>query len=173
MAGINLEDAASDSELRPRDLQATIIRAVVAAAPDLFVNARTDTYWLSAGPPETRLAETITRLHAYEDAGSSGVFVPALWDIRAAAAVTDQIGLPLNVLWRPDLDMAQLATAGVARVSTGSAPYRRALAPGLASAIAARDGAAPPEPDVPYGHLLDLLRSGPESPPNSGGGSEG
>jgi 2-methylisocitrate lyase-like PEP mutase family enzyme len=158
-AGINLEDAAVGGGLRPTDVQAGIVRAVVAAAPDLFVNARTDVYWLQAGPPESRLAETITRLKVYEDAGASGVFVPALWEVAAVAAVADRVRLPLNLLWRPEADMAQLATAGVARVSTGSAPYRRALAAGLATAIAARDGAGPPGPDVPYRWLLDLLKS--------------
>ncbi len=158
-AGINLEDAAPDGGLRPRNVQASIIRAVVATAPHLFVNARTDTYWLQAGPPESRLAETITRLREYEEAGASGVFVPALWEMAAVATVTDQVGLPLNLLWRPDLAMGQLAAVGVARVSTGSAPYRRALAAGLATAIAARDGAEPPGADVPYHRLLDLLAS--------------
>jgi 2-methylisocitrate lyase-like PEP mutase family enzyme len=158
-AGINLEDAAAGGGLRPPDAQAKIVRAVVAAAPDLFVNARTDTYWLQSGPPEGRLAATITRLKTYEDAGASGVFVPALPETSAVAAVTDQVRLPLNVLWRPEEDMAELAAAGVARVSTGSAPYRRALAAGLATATAARDNAEPPGPEVPYGRVLDLLKS--------------
>jgi 2-methylisocitrate lyase-like PEP mutase family enzyme len=170
-AGINLEDAAASGKLRPPDVQARIVRAVVAAAPDLFVNARTDTYWLQAGPPESRLAETITRLKAYEDAGASGIFVPALWDTAAIAAVTEQVALPLNVLWRPGLDLAQLAAAGVARVSTGSAPYRRALAAGLATAVAARDGAEPPGPDVPYGRVMDLLKSSQQE--LAGGGLRG
>jgi 2-methylisocitrate lyase-like PEP mutase family enzyme len=158
-AGINLEDAAAGGGLRAADVQARIVRAVVTAAPDLFVNARTDTYWLQVGPPDSRLAETITRLKAYEDAGASGVFVPGLSHIAAVAAVTDQVSLPLNLLCRPDPDMTRLAAVGVARLSTGSAPYRRALAAGLATAIAARDGAEPPGPDLPYGRLLDLLTS--------------
>ncbi len=159
VAGINLEDAAAGGGLRPPDAQAKIVRAVVTAAPDLFVNARTDTYWLQAGPPEGRLAETISRLKAYEDAGASGVFVPALSEMSAIGTITDQVSPPLNVLWRPEHDIARLAAVGVARVSTGSAPYRRALAAGLATATAARDGGEPPGPDVPYGHLLDLLNS--------------
>jgi 2-methylisocitrate lyase-like PEP mutase family enzyme len=163
-AGINLEDAAAGGRLRPPHLQADMIRAVVAAAPGLFVNARTDTYWLQAGPADSRLEETITRLKVYEEAGAGGVFVPALWETKAVAAVTDRVGLPLNLLWRADLNVAELADAGVARISTGSAPYRRALAAGLATALAARDGAEPPGPDVTYGRLLDLLRSGQEQP---------
>jgi 2-methylisocitrate lyase-like PEP mutase family enzyme len=158
-AGINLEDAAADGGLRPAGRHAAIIGAVVAAVPSLFVNARTDTYWLQVGPPDDRLAETISRLQAYRDAGASGVFVPALTEIAAITAVTARIALPLNLLWRPDQDARQLAQAGVARVSTGSAPYRRALAAGLATAVAARDGGQPPEPDLPYGSLLRLLQA--------------
>jgi 2-methylisocitrate lyase-like PEP mutase family enzyme len=160
-AGINLEDAAAGncSRLRPPDKQAEIIRAVVAAAPRLFVNARTDTYWLGVGPPASRLADTIIRLRAYRDAGASGVFVPGLADISAIATVTAQILLPLNVLWRPDQNSEQLAQAGVARVSTGSAPYRRALAAGLATAVAARDSSRPPDLDISYQSLIEQLSS--------------
>jgi 2-methylisocitrate lyase-like PEP mutase family enzyme len=158
-AGINLEDAAAgqSGRLRPPERQAEIIRAVVAAAPRLFVNARTDTYWLGVGPPARRLDDTITRLRAYADAGASGVFVPGLTEIAAVARVTGQILLPLNVLWRPDQSLQQLGRAGVARVSTGSALYRRALAAGLATAVAARDGSRPLGPDVSYHSLVHLL----------------
>jgi 2-methylisocitrate lyase-like PEP mutase family enzyme len=83
-AGINLEDAATGGGLRPPHVQANIIRAVVGVAPDLFVNARTDVYWLQVGPPQSRLAETIARLKAYEDAGASGAFVPARSRSRTA-----------------------------------------------------------------------------------------
>jgi 2-methylisocitrate lyase-like PEP mutase family enzyme len=156
-AGINLEDAATRGGLRPPRQQAAIIAAVVTAAPGLFVNARTDTYWLRVGAEGSRLADTICRLQCYRDAGASGVFVPALSEIQAIADVTAQVCLPLNLLWRPELDLAQLAAAGVARVSTGSGPYRRALAAGLAAAVAARDGGRPPAPDISYHSLLRLL----------------
>ena len=56
-AGINLEDAAPGGGLRPLSVQAAIISAVAAAAPGLFVNARTDVYWLQAGAAEDRLGE--------------------------------------------------------------------------------------------------------------------
>jgi 2-methylisocitrate lyase-like PEP mutase family enzyme len=69
------------------------------------------------------------------------------------------VSLPLNLLWQPGQDMAELARAGVARISTGSGPYRRALAAGLATAVAARDGGQPPAPDISYGDLIDLLDS--------------
>jgi 2-methylisocitrate lyase-like PEP mutase family enzyme len=157
-AGINLEDVAATGEFRPLAAQAAIIGAVSAAAPGLFVNARTDIYWLQHGLPDGRLGETLLRLKAYADAGASGVFVPGLTELDEIEAVTGAVKLPLNLLWRPDLDLPRLAEAGVARISTGSAPYRRALAAGLATALAARDGREPPEPDMTYDALVALLR---------------
>jgi 2-methylisocitrate lyase-like PEP mutase family enzyme len=158
-AGINLEDVTASGEFRPPEAQAAIIGAVTAAAPGLFVNARTDIYWLQHGSADGRLAGTLLRLQAYADAGASGVFVPGLTELSEIEAVTRQVELPLNLLWRPDLDLPRLAEAGAARISTGSAPYRRALAAGLATALAARDSREPPEPDLTYGALVRLLRA--------------
>jgi 2-methylisocitrate lyase-like PEP mutase family enzyme len=159
VAGINLEDVITGGELRAPAAQAAIIRAVVAAAPGVFVNARTDVYWLEMGPRDGRLRETITRLAAYAEAGAGGVYVPGLTGLAEIESVTAAIDLPLNLLWRPDQDLPRLAGAGVARISTGSAPYRRALAAALATAVAARAGAPPPEPDLSYGSLIGLLRA--------------
>ena len=50
VAGINLEDVSAGGALRDPAAQTRIIRAVRAAAPDLFLNARTDVYWLGYGP---------------------------------------------------------------------------------------------------------------------------
>jgi 2-methylisocitrate lyase-like PEP mutase family enzyme len=167
VAGINLEDVSADGGLREPAAQAGIIRAVRVAAPELFVNARTDTYWLAYGPAEGRLAETLGRLRAYEEAGAHGVFVPALTELADVETVTARICLPLNVLWRPDLDTPRLAGAGVARISTGSGPYRRALAAGLATAAAARDGTAPPAAEVGYHELIGALNVSYSTPRSS------
>lgn len=157
VAGINLEDGRAGATLRPVAEHAAIIRAVVAAAPALFVNARTDTYWLDIGVADGRNEETIQRLLAYRDAGASGVFVPGLVDLADTATVAARVGLPLNVLWRPGVELAALASAGVARVSTGSALYRHALAAALGAADAARTGAEPVTVAVDYGVLQRLL----------------
>jgi 2-methylisocitrate lyase-like PEP mutase family enzyme len=167
VAGINLEDASAGGTLRDPAAQARIIRAVRAAAPDLFVNARTDVFWLKYGPAAGRLAETLGRLTAYAGAGAHGVFVPGLTELGDVEAVTSQIALPLNLLWQPGLDVPRLAGAGVARISTGSGPYRRALAAGLATAIAARDGAMPAGPDVTYPDLMDALTASYSTPRSS------
>jgi len=167
VAGINLEDASAGGSLRDPVAQARIIEAVRAAAPDLFVNARTDVYWLEYGPAGGRLAETLDRLAAYAGAGAHGVFVPGITDLGEVEAVTGQIALPLNVLWRPGLDQRRLAAAGVARISTGSGPYRRALAAGVATAVAARDGTAPPPADITYADLTHVLAASYSTPRSS------
>jgi hypothetical protein len=84
--------------------------------------------------------------------------VPGLDDLQAVDVITAQVHLPLNLLWRPGLDLARLGDCGVARVSTGSGPYRRALAAAVLTAIAARDGVPPPGQDLSYPDLVAALR---------------
>lgn len=157
VAGVNLEDGRADGRLRAASEHAAVIRSVAVAAPGLFVNARTDTYWLQGGADREQLAETTRRLALYRDAGASGVFVPGLVDLAAIEHVATQVKAPLNVLWHPTVGLAQFGAAGVARVSTGSALYRHALAAALSTAVAARDGAAPATTAIGYNDLQGLL----------------
>lgn len=115
--GVNLEDG-----LRDPDLLCRKIKAVKQSAPGVFVNARTDTYWL--GRPS--LDQTRRRLEAYLEAGADGLFVPGLRD-PAVIGQLARLG-PLNILYSRDgLSLKQLADLGVARVSTGSLLFRMAL----------------------------------------------
>lgn len=157
VAGVNLEDGRRDGSLRAPAEHAAVVRAAVAAAPGLFVNARTDTYWLAVGPEEERLAQTRRRLVAYAEAGAAGVFVPGLVEPAEVAALVADVPVPLNVLWRPGADLGALASAGARRISTGSALYRYAMAAMLAAASAARGGEPPPLRPVGYGDLQAML----------------
>jgi 2-methylisocitrate lyase-like PEP mutase family enzyme len=68
------------------------------------------------------LDDTIARLVAYRDAGADVVYAPGLSDIAQVAAVVAAVGIPVNVLALPHgPTVAELAAAGVRRVSTGSA----------------------------------------------------
>ncbi|MGW3348489.1 isocitrate lyase/PEP mutase family protein [Nonomuraea rubra] len=137
VAGVNLEDGRPDGTLRPIELQQRIIEA--ATGHGVFVNARTDTYWLGDG------AGTYERVDAYGHA--DGVFVPGLSDLDEIAKVAASTPLPLNVLHQQGgPSLARLAEAGVARVSTGSLLYRAALAAALGTALSARGEQAPPIP---------------------------
>ena len=159
VAGINLEDGRPDGQLRPPVEHAAIIRAVTAAAPGLFVNARTDTYWLCTSTEHDQLPETLRRLAAYRDAGAASAFTPGLSDRTAIQTVATTIGLPLNVLWQPGVSLADLGAAGVARISTGSALYRHALTAALDTAAAARTATTPTTSPVDYQQLQRHLRS--------------
>ncbi|MEU0632952.1 isocitrate lyase/phosphoenolpyruvate mutase family protein, partial [Streptomyces sp. NPDC005989] len=110
--------------------------AVKSAVPGLFVNARTDTYWLGC-----QEEETVPRLAVYEQAGADGVFVPGLSDPDRIAALTATLTVPLNILYTPaGPSFAELAALGVRRISLGSLLYRNALAAAVTTATAVRDG---------------------------------
>lgn len=161
IAGVNLEDGRPDGQLRSVAHHAAVIRAVAAAAPALFINARTDTYWLRIGAEQVRPAETIRRLSAYRDAGASGAFTPGLSNLAALERVATAVALPLNVLWQPGVTLAELGAAGVARVSTGSALYRHALGAALTVAASARTAGTPTTTPVDYAELQHHLRQRP------------
>jgi len=66
------------------------------------------------------LDDTIARLVAYRDAGADAVYAPGLSDLGQIAAVVQAVGVPVNVLALPNgPTVAELASAGVRRVSTG------------------------------------------------------
>ncbi|MEV5741969.1 isocitrate lyase/phosphoenolpyruvate mutase family protein [Microbispora rosea] len=124
VAGVNIEDGRPDGTLADLGERCETIAAVKAKAPGLFVNARTDTYWLGAGD----LATTVGRLRALAEAGADGVFVPGVADGDDVRALVDAVDLPLNVLFLPGRHtVAGLAALGVRRISTGSLLLRAAL----------------------------------------------
>ncbi|MDG4827339.1 isocitrate lyase/phosphoenolpyruvate mutase family protein [Asanoa sp. WMMD1127] len=116
--GVNLEDG----EASRAQHAARIAEARRAAGPELFVNARIDTYLRSLGDPADRLRETLARAGAYVAAGADGVFVPGVADAETIAALVAGVPAPLNVMVGPgSLSVGELAGLGVARVSAGAA----------------------------------------------------
>ncbi|WP_174535215.1 isocitrate lyase/PEP mutase family protein [Micromonospora chalcea] len=146
VVGVNLEDGRPDGRLAPAEHVAAVIAAVRAAVPGMFVNARTDAWWLHVASP---LEEARRRAAAYRAAGADGFFVPGAPDDLVGLLVAEA-GLPVNVLYRPGgPDPAALGRLGAARVSTGSLLFRAALGAALhlADAIAAgRDAGLPAPP---------------------------
>jgi 2-methylisocitrate lyase-like PEP mutase family enzyme len=148
VAGINVEDGAG-----PVEPLCARIAEIKSAAPGLFVNARTDTYWLGVDR-----ASTVERLQAFTDAGADGVFVPGPVPPAVIEAIVARVPRPLNVLYSPDgPSIGELSALGVARVSTGSALYRAALQSALALA-ATISGA--PAPDVLNYARIQFLADG-------------
>ncbi|ASR38197.1 phosphonomutase [Prauserella marina] len=154
VVGVNIEDGRQGNRLADAAAQAELIMAIKKVAPGLFVNARTDTYWLGITPePEP----TMERLRRYADAGADGVFVPGAISAAGIAAITEGIELPLNVLYRPEgPGLDELSALGVRRVSTGSLLFRASLAAVVDTARKLRSGDAL-ERDVPgYAEVASL-----------------
>jgi 2-methylisocitrate lyase-like PEP mutase family enzyme len=77
------------------------------------------------------LDDTIKRLQAFEKAGADVLYAPGLRDLATIRTVVSSVGKPVNVVMShgdPALTLAQLAEAGVKRVSVGGSLSRLALA---------------------------------------------
>ncbi|WP_418955356.1 isocitrate lyase/PEP mutase family protein [Streptomyces tritici] len=162
VVGVNLEDGRPDGSLARPEEQCALIRAVKAAAPALFLNARTDTYWLPG-----HAAETEARALAYQEAGADGLFVPGLQDRPALAGLVSVLRVPLNVLYSPGgASVPELAGLGVGRVSTGSLLFRTALHGAVAAARAVAEGTPLAVDGVPgyaeADRLAEAFAPGPE-----------
>jgi 2-methylisocitrate lyase-like PEP mutase family enzyme len=136
IVGVNLEDAYTGPD--PDDVlysvaeQISRIRIVKRIADDcgipLFLNARTDAFWLAVGPPDQRLQTAIDRVEAFVLAGADGVFVPGLNDPAMIAELTKAAGAPVNILGSVGVPpVPELHRLGVKRVSVGSGPMRSAM----------------------------------------------
>jgi 2-methylisocitrate lyase-like PEP mutase family enzyme len=152
VAGINIEDSTNEKLIDPA-LAAAKVAAIKQRSPRVFINARVDTYWLHE---DADTAATIERALRYVEAGADGIFVPAADEPAELAELTRSIPRPLNTLPVPGLTLAELGELGVARVSTGSAPYRAASYAAAQVARAVRDG-QPLPPSTPYDELQGRL----------------
>jgi 2-methylisocitrate lyase-like PEP mutase family enzyme len=131
--GVNLEDRAGPGVLFDPAGQAERIAAARRAVPGqpVWINARTDVFLGGSG----RLAEVLDRAEAYAAAGADSLFVPGLTDLDMLAELVAG-PLPLAVMvWPGAPSVAELAGAGVARISLGSAIAQAAY--GLAGRAAA------------------------------------
>jgi 2-methylisocitrate lyase-like PEP mutase family enzyme len=140
VAGVNLEDSSAERLVDPSAFAAKIA-AVKQRNPDVFVNARIDTYWLHQ---DETLEATLTRGTLYAEAGADGVFIPGVSDREALRTITGTLRVPVNVLATLGHTLAELGHLGVRRVSTGSMPYRASIEAATRAVAAAREGLEPP-----------------------------
>ncbi|MGW6309871.1 isocitrate lyase/PEP mutase family protein [Streptomyces niveus] len=152
VAGVNIEDSTAETLIDPA-AHAAKVAAVKGRCPEVFVNARVDTYWLGQ---DAMLAATLERAARYVEAGADGVFVPGATDPALLRELAAAIPVPLNVLAIPALSPAELGELGVRRVSTGSLPYRAALHAAVAVAQAVRGNGTVPAA-TPYPELQARL----------------
>jgi 2-methylisocitrate lyase-like PEP mutase family enzyme len=76
------------------------------------------------------LDDTIRRLQAYEKAGAAVLFAPGLPDLAAVRTVCAAVSLPVNFMAGipgKSFLVADLAAAGVRRVSLATSLYRAAM----------------------------------------------
>jgi 2-methylisocitrate lyase-like PEP mutase family enzyme len=86
------------------------------------------------------LDDIIARLIAYRDAGADVVYAPGLTDLDEIERVVKAVRVPVNVLaLRSGPSVAELASVGVRRVSTGSGLARAAYGAFVAAAEELRD----------------------------------
>jgi 2-methylisocitrate lyase-like PEP mutase family enzyme len=133
IVGANIEDSVGGSPPVPVDEQVELLRAVRAAAPELVLNARVDTFLRGGG-----VEETIERGRAYLDAGADCVFPILIADRADIEAVVRDVEGPVAVMAVPGLpSLDELERIGVARFTWGSG-----LAGAALSAAAQTAGAA-------------------------------
>ncbi|HUF35069.1 MAG TPA: isocitrate lyase/phosphoenolpyruvate mutase family protein [Gemmatimonadales bacterium] len=132
IAGLSIEDSTGDPA-RPLfdfDLAVERIRAARAAlgagGTGVLLTARSEGFIV--GRPD--LAETIRRLTTYAEAGADCLYAPGIRSRAEIAAVVGTVApRPVNVLVGGDFTTAaELAAAGVRRISVGGALARAAWA---------------------------------------------
>ncbi|MEU0882073.1 isocitrate lyase/phosphoenolpyruvate mutase family protein [Lentzea sp. NPDC005914] len=158
-SGVNIEDGL-DGSLRDIAEQAERLAAAREAAPDLYINARIDTYLRGIGDPAGRLEHTLERAARFLEAGASGIFVPGVTDLEIVTELAKRIAAPVNILVGPGAPaVGELAKAGVARMSLGSAIAEAAyaLAKRAAEELVTEGTYSSVEGGIGYGELNALF----------------
>jgi 2-methylisocitrate lyase-like PEP mutase family enzyme len=132
LAGASIEDATADSARPLYDMGHAVerIAAAVEAARalpfDFTLTARSENFL--RGHPD--LDDTIRRLQAFERAGADVLFAPGLPDLAAVRTVCTSVSKPVNYMIGmrgKGFSVAELAAAGVKRISLATSLYRAAM----------------------------------------------
>jgi 2-methylisocitrate lyase-like PEP mutase family enzyme len=138
LVGGSIEDASGNPQAPVFDLTlaAERVAAAVEAARALpfpfTLTARAENFLLGRND----LDDTIRRLQAYEKAGADVLFAPALPTLEAVRTVCASLSKPVNFMVAirgKSFSVAELAAAGVRRISLATSLYRAAMT-GLAQA---------------------------------------
>jgi len=140
VAGLSIEDATDSTEDPLFSLPEAVERIRVARSAinetgaDVLLTARAECFVTGHPAP---LAEAITRLQAFAEAGADVLYAPGLRSREDIAAVVDAVRPhPVNVLMGSDVGLTvdDLAALGVRRISVGSALSRVAWGAFLSAA---------------------------------------
>lgn len=138
IAGLSIEDSTGDASAPLFEFTLAVERirsarqAIDASGTGVLLTARSEGFIV--GRPD--LAETIRRLTAFAEAGADCLYAPGIRGLPDIVAVVNAVSpKPVNVLVGSDFaTVAQLADAGVRRISVGGALARAAWAGFLAAA---------------------------------------
>ena len=130
IAGVSIEDSTGDPARPLVDFPLAVERiraarrAIDASGTSVLLTGRSEGFIV--GRPD--LAETIRRLTAYAEAGAECLYAPGITSREEIAAVVAAVApKPVNVLVSSDFTtVAELARAGVRRISVGGALARTA-----------------------------------------------
>jgi 2-methylisocitrate lyase-like PEP mutase family enzyme len=145
LVGCSIEDATGEPDLPIYDRAAAMERIAAAAAAarsvgfEFTLTARSENF--VRGSPD--LDDTIRRLQAYEKAGADVLMAPGLPDLAAVRAVCAALSKPFNFMAGikgRSFAVAELAVAGVRRISLATSLYRAAMGGLIAGANEAKDG---------------------------------
>ncbi|TIR89164.1 isocitrate lyase/phosphoenolpyruvate mutase family protein [Mesorhizobium sp.] len=164
LAGCSIEDHTGDLEYPIYEFSHAVERVAAAAEAaralkhDFVFTARAENFLWG----KTDLDDTIKRLQAFEKAGADVLYAPGLSDIDAVRTVCSAVSKPVNVMARPGFTVADLAAAGVKRVSLG--PWLTNFAFGMLETAAReiqQDGTFGfTRSAMPFGKLQALFRGG-------------
>lgn len=142
LAGCSIEDhgGPADDRIYPRDEAVERVAAAVEAAHAgpvrLVVTARAENHLHGVDD----LDDTIARLRAYQEVGADVLYAPGVARLDDVRRLVDSVERPVNVLALPGgPTVAELAAAGVARVSVGGAFAFAALGALVDAATELRD----------------------------------
>lgn len=138
IAGLSVEDSTGDSDepLYPFELAVERVRAARHAIDEsgtgIVLTGRSEGFVV--GRPD--LEETIRRLQAYAEAGADCLYAPRLETSEQVAAIVAAVSpKPVNMLAStPAVTVAEAASLGVRRISTGGTLARTAWGGFLAAA---------------------------------------
>ncbi|WP_192178112.1 isocitrate lyase/PEP mutase family protein [Mesorhizobium amorphae] len=121
LAGCSIEDHTGDPDKPIYDFShavervAAAVEAARALKRDFVFTARAENFLWGRND----IDDTIKRLQAFEKAGADVLYAPGLGDIETVRTVCSAVSKPINVMARPGFTVADLAQAGVKRISLG------------------------------------------------------
>lgn len=132
LVGCTIEDATGNQDRPLYDLPLAVERIAAAAEAaralpfPFLLTARAHNLLFT----DPSVDETIRRLQAFERAGADVLFAPGLPDLAAVRAVCEAVSKPVNFMAGikgKSFSVAELAAAGVRRISLATSLYRAAM----------------------------------------------